>query len=712
MVMSAMAMSVFTSCYDDTLLVDRMDTMQEEIDGIKSDLAALQDAVKNKYAVVDYKEIEGGYALEMSNGSTINIYNGNDGATGPQGPQGPQGEKGDQGDQGEKGDKGDKGDQGDKGDKGDKGEKGDAFFESVKLSTDGRYLVITLIDGTVYSLPMGGFNIMFDDVDYAGVTGEVVEVPYTLACVGNGEKVVVRVLSSSNCDAVVDMANSVVKVTLAEGEAYVDLYALNNSTGDLKARTLEFTAEGMKVSATSFAVSPAGGNVEVPVTTAMDYEVKIDGAWLSYVETKAVRNETIVFSAEANTTSLDNEATVTILSGEKVLASFDVIQKNYDPALIADENGETLEWEENFDIYKENAQSPEKSYKNIFTIALSDDFAKGAYKIDNMFYADSYYDNNGQPQTQKGGVYYADLNDAGNLVVYRQVSVKSYNFVDDVVLSYDKDAMELTVSSVYVGYLQSIFANNVSIKNYKAAVKAEAPAGPEVDPIAGTWNVTYESGDLYSDTNFAAAEGTIEITGSAGSYTITSFLGHSVSWTPAFADNVLTVDLKMGAGTTLSLTYDAAAGTLTSGSASFTDWMNFRVRNISGVKEGASQEPETGGLASVVGTYSVSFSASTYGSASNYTETITIAENNDDKGQLVITGMFDIYSMGGGTYYANYADGVLTILAANASNTYIGAMPADVQMTVSGGTISFTSASGTSVGAYGCNIFSYTAVRQ
>ena len=46
MVMSAMAMSVFTSCYDDTLLVDRMDTMQEEIDGIKSALAALQDAVK------------------------------------------------------------------------------------------------------------------------------------------------------------------------------------------------------------------------------------------------------------------------------------------------------------------------------------------------------------------------------------------------------------------------------------------------------------------------------------------------------------------------------------------------------------------------------------------------------------------------------------------------------------------------------------------
>ena len=44
--MSAMTVSVFTSCYDDSLLVERMDDMQEEIDGIKSDLAALKAAVE------------------------------------------------------------------------------------------------------------------------------------------------------------------------------------------------------------------------------------------------------------------------------------------------------------------------------------------------------------------------------------------------------------------------------------------------------------------------------------------------------------------------------------------------------------------------------------------------------------------------------------------------------------------------------------------
>ena len=124
-------------------------------------------------------------------------------------------------------------------------------------------------------------------------------------------------------------------------------------------------------------------------------------------------------------------------------------------------------------------------------------------------------------------------------------------------------------------------------------------------------------------------------------------------------------------------------------------------------------EGEGGDEASpLVGTWKATFSASSWGSPSSYNETITIAENNDDKGQYVITGMFDMYAMGGGTYYADYADGVLTILAANSSNTYIGNMPADVQMTVADGTISFTSESGTSVGSYGCNVFSYTAVRQ
>ena len=98
MVMSAMTVSVFTSCYDDSLLVERMDDMQEEIDGIKSDLAALKAAVEKNISVVDYKAIEDGYELSMSDGSKINIYNGNDGADGATGPQGPQGEQGEKGD--------------------------------------------------------------------------------------------------------------------------------------------------------------------------------------------------------------------------------------------------------------------------------------------------------------------------------------------------------------------------------------------------------------------------------------------------------------------------------------------------------------------------------------------------------------------------------------------------------------------------------------
>jgi hypothetical protein len=327
-------------------LEERVDRLEQNVTELKSGLEALKAAVEQKLTVTDYNQIEGGYELLMSDGTKLYIYNGADGAkgdkgdTGAQGPQGPQGEKGDTGSQGPQGPQGEKGDTGAQGPQ---GEKGDAFFQSVEV-VDG-YLVITLVDGTVFELPLADkFNILFTLSETKVVAGETVEVPYTVVGAAESDEVVVRVLSSSNCQAAVVPAKNVVAITPEIGEGYVDIYAINNTTGELKAKTISFNGdEYFEVAATVFYVSPAGGDVEVPVTTSAEYTLEISASWLAYSQTKAIRKETVVLTAaQANTASADNTATVTMTSKTtgKELDSFEVVQKNYYPAWITDEEGE------------------------------------------------------------------------------------------------------------------------------------------------------------------------------------------------------------------------------------------------------------------------------------------------------------------------------------------------------------------------------------
>ena len=497
-------------------LEQRVDQLENDVEQIKSGLEALKAAVENKLTVEDYNQIEGGYELLMSDGTKLYIYNGADGAkgdkgdkgeTGPQGPQGetgaqgpqgetgpqgPQGETGPQGPQGETGPQGPQGETGPQGPQGEKGEDGDAFFQSVEV-VDG-YLVITLVDGTVYELPLADkFNILFTLTETKIVAGETYKVPYQIVGAAESDEVVVRILASSNCEAAVLPAEQAVSVTPALGAGYVDLYAINNTTGELKAKTISFNGEEFfEVSATTFNVSPLGGDVEVPVTTSTDYEIEIDGSWLDYVETKAIREETVVLTAaQANTTAYDNVATVTMKKGDKVLASFQVTQKNYYPEWI-EADGKQVEWAESFKLsrYEDMSYETPTNKKGVFTFELSDDFTKGVYKVNNMFVADMYYQN-GQMVSNKGGVYYADV-EGDVLTVYCDGAVLSYGFTNDIELAYD--ATEKTFSVEKISTYNYATSRSAYIYEYTAGVKVDAPAGDggnSLEKFVGTWTETY-----------------------------------------------------------------------------------------------------------------------------------------------------------------------------------------------------------------------------
>lgn len=609
----AMALPAFTSCYDDSALNGKLEAVQKEVNQIKtdltqlkSDLAALQAAVDGELSIVRLNELPDGYELVFSDSTKAVIKNGKASVVGAKEDEdgnlywtidgewlldkdgnkvkasaedgqtpdvaivlneedgyyywqldgqwllGSDGNKvranGLDGKEpviktyfsdsaqmwvwevnGEKL-KDEKGEY--VSSQGPAGLDGDAFFESVELSEDGTKLVITLLPETeggekvVYEIPMGVFNITFTETSVSaevkklsGVTTEVKKFNYTVSGVSSGDEIIVRVLSTNA--AKVDIfaetpTTGYVELELPSGEGYADIYVLNNTTGDVKAKSLKLSGLDFYLEeqvAATLHFSPVEANeVKIPLTTGVEYEVTLsdNGAeWLtvtSELRTKAVTYENLVLKADANSTGAHRKTTLTIKkkADGSTLDEFVIEQKNYEPGLITDENEEQIEWAEAFELYaNESLSGTPTSKKGVFTIALSDDFSKGVYKISNMFMANSYFDNNGQPVSNKGGEYYADL--AGDvLTVYRANAVMSYGFISDVEMNYDATAKKFTFAGpVYAG-------NPGYLANYTAAVKVDAPAGGEFADLIDQYEEDFAD-DSY---NGRPAKGTLTIAAS------------------------------------------------------------------------------------------------------------------------------------------------------------------------------------------------------
>lgn len=136
----ALAAAMLCGCQKINDLESRMKTAESDISMLKSDLAKLQAAVDGHYSISGMQQTADGYTITLTNGTTINLKNGKDGNDGQDGKDGKDGNDGQDGKDGNDGQDGQD------------GQDGDAFFESV-TSEDGM-VVITLIDGTVYRLPL------------------------------------------------------------------------------------------------------------------------------------------------------------------------------------------------------------------------------------------------------------------------------------------------------------------------------------------------------------------------------------------------------------------------------------------------------------------------------------------------------------------------------------------------------------------------------
>ena len=509
---------------------------------------------------IDLGVVKGADGAQGETGAT-----GATGAAGAAGAQGPQGETGAQGPQGEKGD------------------QGDSWFDGVTVDEEAGTVTISIKDSEHdIVLPLYQFTFKVTAPEAASAfAGSTVTLNYTVS-ESAAATTVVRAYPSAGLEAVVDRANSTVTVTVGTVAGYVDLYAINNATGDIKAQTVEIAAGDklqVNVTETEIKVSHLGGAVEIPVSTVVDYDVVTDAEWLTYAETKAaVRNETIVLTAEANTTA-SRKANVTLKEKgtETVLATFAVSQKAFAPELV----GEYLE------SYSQYGQPMSGTLK----IQESDDETKGLYKV-----------------VICGSTLYGDY-ESGKLNLYDGRYTRT--------LTVAADFSRLEVANLSLGYN--------TYTNYSAFLPLGAPELTDEElALVGTYNETWvhskatpaENGMVISASE-EASFGRLYV-----KFLVTSD-GSAYQGYATYADSKLTVEVggqshpKLGTqwnpSAVIVLTVNAD-GTITMPTwkdGNYNDLSEYVATKVAGSDEG---EGEEGGevnplVEAVCGSYTESFSA-------------------------------------------------------------------------------------------------------
>ena len=361
--------------YDDSSLVARMDkaeadikelqTLVSQLNSTLSGLAATVDALNAQDRIVAVTELadKSGWVIDFSQTGKITIYNGRNGIDGKDGTNGTNGTDGTNGQDGKTPTIGVKLDADgnyywtvngeylldENGNKiaatahvatpqlrinngnfeisynggvtweiiGEAGNTGAVIFSKVEDGSEA--VTFTLGDGTTIVIPKAGAFAISMDTDVIISAGSSVNVNYTIKSADDAT--VVDAFGTKGFEAEV-MASSVsagmVRITapnpLTNGKVYVIAVKGDGTTA---ARILSCEEGVFNLDETAFAVKvpAAGGAFEVPFQTNQDNPMVMVApgySWITYVETKAVRNGKIVFSIEENTSEEERTGQVSI----------------------------------------------------------------------------------------------------------------------------------------------------------------------------------------------------------------------------------------------------------------------------------------------------------------------------------------------------------------------------------------------------------------
>lgn len=368
------AVVMMTACdkYDDSALVARMDKAENDIKELRtlveklntdlSSLATVVDGLKKQDKIVSVSELpdKSGYKVVFSESGEFTIYNGKNGLDGKDGKDGTNGTNGEDGKTPTIGVKLDTDGNyywtvngeyllDDQGNKiaatahvatpqlrinegnfeisynggvtweviGSAGNAGNVVFSKVE---DGETSVkFTLADGTEIVIPKVQQFTISMSTDVVIGAGESTSVPFTITA--SDEATVVDAFGTKGFEAEVIMINTssgTLQITapnpLTKGKVYIIAVKGDGTTA---ARILACEEGVFTLSESAFAakVPAAGGTFEVPFQTNLEDPMVMVAPgydWISYIETKAVRNGTIVFNIEENTSEEERTGQVSI----------------------------------------------------------------------------------------------------------------------------------------------------------------------------------------------------------------------------------------------------------------------------------------------------------------------------------------------------------------------------------------------------------------
>lgn len=368
------AVVMMTACdkYDDSALVARMDKAENDIKELRtlveklntdlSSLATVVDGLKKQDKIVSVSELpdKSGYKVVFSESGEFTIYNGKNGLDGKDGKDGTNGTNGEDGKTPTIGVKLDADGNyywtvngeyllDDQGNKiaatahvatpqlrinegnfeisynggvtweviGSAGNAGNVVFSKVE---DGETSVkFTLADGTEIIIPKVQQFAISISTDVVIGAGESKSVPYTITA--SDEATVVDAFGTKGFEAEVTMTNASsgnLQITapdpLTTGKVYIIAVKGDGTTA---ARILSCEEGVFTLSESAFVakVPASGGTFEVPFQTNLDDPMVMVAPgydWISYVETKTVRNGTIVFNISENTSEEERTGQVSI----------------------------------------------------------------------------------------------------------------------------------------------------------------------------------------------------------------------------------------------------------------------------------------------------------------------------------------------------------------------------------------------------------------
>ncbi|MCM1501871.1 MAG: PL29 family lyase N-terminal domain-containing protein [Bacteroidales bacterium] len=191
---------------------------------------------------------------------------------------------------------------------------GDSFFKSVSIVDGELVIVLNSNPDKVFRLPVeGSFGISVSKDEVVIIPGATVEIPFEVKGMDATTRIFVEAYGYSA--VLKDGSVSVTAPAQLPADGYVIVKAIRNSDSSYKAVCITFEDGIMSCVADVQTVGKDGGNVEVTITTNIEYKVAIpeNVSWIHVApSTKAVTTDVVTLSVDANDGEM-RSATVSVV---------------------------------------------------------------------------------------------------------------------------------------------------------------------------------------------------------------------------------------------------------------------------------------------------------------------------------------------------------------------------------------------------------------